>query len=271
MAIESGMTTLELDTGVTSDGVVVVAHDRRMNPDITRGPDGAWLTEPTPTIHSVSFEELLGYDVGRIKPDSRYAGNFPDQQPVDGTRMPPLAAVLELGKSAGRAIRYNIETKLSPEHPDETLPPEAFADAVLGVLRQADALARATIQSFDWRTLQHVQKVAPEVPTVYLTAEQSWADNVRRGQPGPSPWTAGFDIDEHGSLPKLVKAAGGAIWSPFFRELTPESLAEAHQLGLKVVVWTVNEEAEMRRLIEMGVDGVISDYPDRLARVAAGR
>lgn len=270
-AIDAGMVTLELDAGVTRDGVVVVSHDRRLTPAITRGPDGRWLTPPTPAIRDFTYAELLVYDIGRIDPSSRYARNFPDQQPIDGTRLPRLEDVLKLGQGAGRPVRYNIETKISPEHPDETMGPVEFAEAVLAVLRAHAALDAATIQSFDFRTLQHVQKAAPEVTTVYLTAEQSWADNIRRGQPGPSPWTAGFDVDDHGgSIPRLVRAAGGKVWSPYFREVDAAGVAEAHRLGLKVVVWTVNEPADMRAMIDLGVDGIISDYPDRLAEVARG-
>ncbi|MEQ9640792.1 MAG: glycerophosphodiester phosphodiesterase [Alphaproteobacteria bacterium] len=270
-AIDVGMVTLELDTGVTSDGIVVVSHDRRLTPEITRGPDGEWLADPTPAIHDLTYAELQTYDIGRIKPGSRYARNFADQQPIDGTRFPKLSEVLALGKAAGRPVRYNIETKISPLQPAETLGPEDFADAVLAVLREAGALSHATIQSFDFRTLQHVRQVEPEVTTVYLTAQQGWLDNIKRGQDGPSPWTAGFDLDDHdGSVPRLIQAMGGDVWSPYFREVTAENIAEAHALGLKVVVWTVNDPDDMRRLIELGVDGIISDYPDRLAEVAGG-
>jgi glycerophosphoryl diester phosphodiesterase len=271
-AIDLGMATLELDTGVTKDGVVVVSHDRRLTPAITRGPDGKWLTPPTPAIHDLTYAELQTYDIGRIDPSSRYARSFSDQQPIDGTRFPKLEEVLKLGQSAGRPIRYNIETKISPDHPDETLGPVEFAEALLAVLRAHDATRDATVQSFDFRTLRHVQKVAPEVTTVYLTAQQSWGDNIQRGKPGVSAWTAGFDIDDHGgSIPQLIHAAGGAVWSPYFREVDAAGVAEAHRLGLKVVVWTVNDLDDMRAMLALGVDGIISDYPDRLAAVAAGR
>src|SRR5262245_19129800 len=110
--------------------------------------------------------------------------------------------------------------------------------------------SRVTIQSFDWRTLAIVQKEAPAIPTVYLTAETTSPNNVPRDA-SPSPWTAGHQLSAHGgSVPRLVKAAGGAIWSPYHNDLTRERLKEAHALGLKVVVWTVNAEADMRRLIE---------------------
>jgi glycerophosphoryl diester phosphodiesterase len=131
---------------------------------------------------------------------------------------------------------------------------------------------RTTLQSFDWRTLRYAQRVAPEIPTVCLTTQQPGDDNVQVGQPGPSPLLAGLDVDDFaGSVPRLVRAAGCAVWSPNARDLTAATLTEAHKEGLKVVVWTVNEESEMNALVESGVDGIISDYPDRLRRVLARR
>ena len=118
--------------------------------------------------------------------------------------------------------------------------------------------ARSSIQSFDWRTLKVVQAEAPEIPTVYLTAQQKWLDNVAPG----SAWTAGMQIERHGSVPKMIKAAGGHTWSPFFADLDAAKLAEAKSLGLAVVVWTVNEPADIARMLALGVDGIISDRPD---------
>ena len=127
---------------------------------------------------------------------------------------------------------------------------------------------RVTIQSFDWRTLHEVQRRAPEIPTAYLSARQRRLDNISRRKFGPSRWTAGFDIDDFGgSVPRMVKAAGGRIWSPYHREVDAGRIKEAHGLGLTVKVWTVNEEKRMKALIEMDVDGIITDYPDRLRRV----
>ena len=121
------------------------------------------------------------------------------------------------------------------------------------------------IESFDWRTLQLVRSTAPSIPTVYLTQEQKPEENIYRDQ--PSPWTAGFDpLKYAGSVPRAVKAAGGAIWSPLYEDIDSASIKEAHKLGLKVVVWTVNKAEDMARLMDMGVDGIISDNPDVLRR-----
>ena len=271
-AIELGVDVLELDTGVSRDGVVVVSHDRRLSPHLARDADGQWISPPGPLLHEPTMAELLTYDVGRARPGSRLAKRFPGQEPRDRVRMPALAQVLALGTAPGNGqLRFNIETKLSPLAPDETPEPQAFARAVVDTIR-ASAItdARFTVQSFDWRTLAAVNAMAPGIATVCLTAERSWLNNVQRGQAGPSPWTAGHDIDEHGSVPKLVKAAGCAVWSPYHRDLNGQALREAHELGLKVVVWTVNEAADMRALTDLGVDGIITDYPDR-AREALGR
>jgi glycerophosphoryl diester phosphodiesterase len=232
-ALQLGAATLELDVGVTRDGVVVVHHDRALNPDITRGPGGAWLARRGPLIHELTFAELQRYDVGRIRPGSAYARRFPHQQPLDGARIPPLAAVL------AKSARFNIETKLSADAPQETLAPEPFARALIAEVRRAGAAARTTVQSFDWRTLKVVEREAPEIATSYLT-EGSGAD------------------------PSAVHAAGGRLWSPDFAALTARSVEAARRLGLRIVPWTVNEPADIARMLELQVDGIISDYPDRV-------
>jgi glycerophosphoryl diester phosphodiesterase len=268
-ALSLGVTTLELDTGITKDGVVVVSHDPALNPDITRRSDNQWLERTGPAIFSLSFDELQRYDVGAIKPGSAYAKRFPTQQQVDGTKIPRLADLFALVRKSGNdLVRYNIETKISPLAPTETAAPEAFARALISAVRAAGMAQRTAIQSFDWRTLKIVQQEAPEIPTVYLSAQQSFMDNIQAEKPD-SPWTAGLHVRNFGgSIPRMVKAAGGAVWSPYHGEVTRENVKEAHALGLKVVVWTVNEPADMRRMIELGVDGIISDYPDRLRQVA---
>ena len=271
-ALTIGVTTLELDTAVTKDDVIVVSHDAILNPDITRGPDGLWLNRDDLAIHQLNFAELQQYDVGRMRPQSSYSRRFPQQRAVDGTRIPRLTDVFALARRAGNnQVRFNIETKIFPEHPQLTLPPVEFARALIALVRAEKLESRVTIQSFDWRTLQVVQKEAPQIATVNLSVQQSWQDNIRASA-SSSPWTAGKHISQFGgSLPKQVFGAGGAIWSPYFGDVTAGAVREAQALGLKVVVWTVNDEPEMGRMIELGVDGIISDYPDRLRRVAAAR
>ena len=249
-ALGVGVTTLELDVGVTRDGVVVIHHDRRLNADVARGPDGQWIAAPGPLLRSLAFEELKRYDVGRLRPGSDYAARHPEQAPADGARIPRLAELFALVKKAGNdTVRFNIETKLSPAAPEETLPPEAFARALLAEIRAAGVAARSTVQSFDWRTLHVVEKEAPGIATAYLTGRRR----------------------DGASQPRAVHAAGGRIWSPNYEELDSAALVEARALELRVIPWTVNEPGFIERYLDLGVDGMITDYPERVRAGMARR
>ncbi len=266
-----GVTTLELDLAMTKDGVLVVSHDSRLNPDHTRGPDGKFLAAEGPAIRSLTLAELQSFDVGRLKPGTSYAATFPEQRGMDGIRIPALAEVFDLVRQAkADHIRFNIETKLTPTSGADTPDPETFAGAVASAVNDAGLTARVAVQSFDWRTLLAMRRIAPEIDRVCLTIDGGGGDTLRRRLPGASPWTAGLDIDDFGgSAPRLVAAAGCTVWSPNYRNVTAEALAEAGALRLQVIPWTVNERADMARLIQMGVSGIITDYPDRLRAVTA--
>ena len=270
-ALGIGVTTLELDLGMTKDGVLVISHDSYLNPDHTRGPDGQFLAAQGPAIRSLTLDEVKRYDVGRLKPGAAYAANFPEQRGMDGVRIPALTELFEFVRRSGAsAVRFNIETKLTPTSGADTPDPETFAQAFVAAVREAGLASRVSLQSFDWRTLKVAQRIAPEVERVCLTIDGGPADTLQRGTPGPSPWTAGLDIDDFGgSTPRLVQAAGCAVWSPRFADLAKDKVAEAKSLVLKVIPWTVNEPADMARLIDVGVDGIISDYPNRLRAVMA--
>ncbi len=271
-ALAIGVTTLELDVGITEDGVVVVSHDRRLNPDLARGTDGRWLRGPTRTIRELTFHELQRYDVGRIRPGSDYSKRFPEQRRMDGVHIPRLADVFDLARQARNdEVRFNVETKISPEAPEETAGPDEFARALIQVIRDNGMARRTIVQSFDWRTLASVQREAPEIATSYLSSQSAGIDNIGAGQPEASLWTAGVRLRDHGSVPKMVKAAGGAIWSPNYQDLDAALVKEAQGLGLKVLPWTINDPADMERLIGWGVDGIITDRPDRLRDVMAAR
>ena len=271
-ALQIGVTTLETDLGVSKDGVIVLSHDPVLSPDIVRGPDGEWLGAPGPAINSLTLAELKRFDVGRIKPSTKYAQQFDQQQPVERAQIPTLLELFELAKASGKTPRFNIETKLSPDKPAETRDPDTFARLVVEAVRAAGMTGRTTIQSFDWRTLLAARKIAPEIETVCLTYSKTLQDQIDAGVRRPSPWLAGLDpADRAGSVPRLVKAGGCGTWSPPFAELTAEAVAEAHGLGLKVIPWTINSVDDMARAIDMKVDGLITDYPDRARAVMAAK
>jgi glycerophosphoryl diester phosphodiesterase len=267
-AMRIGVDTLELDVGVSRDGVVLISHDSRLNPDLTRDAAGQWISAPGPAINSLSLAELQRYDVGRLQPGTRYAQRYPQQLPADGERLPTLAALFVQVKAAGADhIRFNIEIKQTPLEPALTPEPEVFAKAVLAVVREHGIAARVTLQSFDWRSLQALRMLAPEIPLAALTVRQNFLDNLSDPR-----WTAGLKLADHGgSVPRLVKALGAATWSPYHLELNAESLAEAKALGLKVIPWTVNEPAQIEPLLALGVDGLITDHPERVREAMARR
>jgi glycerophosphoryl diester phosphodiesterase len=270
VALSLGVTTLELDTAITKDGVVVVCHDARLNPEITRGADGRWLNPPTRAVRELTLADLGRYDVGRIKPGSEYSYRYPDQKRMDRVHVPTLAQVFQLARSAGNTeVRFNIEINTSPEKPMDTLAPEAFAKALLATIEREGMSGRVVIQSFDWRALKAIQALAPSIPTSYLSSQQRSLNNIAAGSAEGSAWTAGVQLRDHGSVPKMVKAAAGAIWSPYHPELSAALVREAQALGLKVIPWTANKTEDMARLIDWGVDGLITDRPDFLREVMA--
>jgi glycerophosphoryl diester phosphodiesterase len=243
-----GVEAFELDVRLTADGVVVVSHDPALNPDITRDASGAWLSQRAPAIRSLTSAELLGYDVGRIRPGSRTSFLFPDQAPHDGARIPTLAAVLAALPDA----RFTIEVKTDPARPDWTAPVDVLTDATLSVIDAAGAAARVTVESFDWRVQRRVRRIRPDIKLAWLTRTETIWD--------PGWWWAG--VIPGLSVPRRVAAEGGPIWAPDHTGLTEARVREAHGLGLLVLPWTVNRPRDMTRLIAWGVDGLISDRPD---------
>lgn len=266
-AMQIGVTTLETDVHLSADGILVLSHDPRIHADLARDAQGAWLKAPGPLLRDLTLAQIQAYDVGRQQPGTAYARGFPLQQPVDGQRIPTLAALFEKVHELGAdSVRFNIEVKMNPHQPEETPPFEQIVDALLAQVKQSGMEGRVTIQGFDWRALQRVQQRAPGVPTAYLSAQAPRFNTIADGA-----WTAGLRLAEHGTLPKMVKAAGGTIWSPNYYDLSARLVEEAHALGLQVLPWTVNEPSDMERLIGWGVDGLITDYPDRARALLRAR
>lgn len=253
--LEFGIDTIELDVAVTADLVPVVSHDPALNPDITRGPGGAWLDGRGPLIATLTLDQLRGFDVGAIRPGSAYAARFPHQVPVEGARIPTLAEAFAVDPK----LRFNVELKLMPGHREWTVAPEHMAELVMEVADAAGMVERITVQSFDWRPMHHLKRIRPGVALSYLTEPKTVEEAAL--------W---WDMDAAGlSVPEAVARAGEGSphqvsWAAEHAALTQAELEEAHALGLRVVPWTVNEAADMARLMAWGVDGLITDSPDVL-------
>jgi glycerophosphoryl diester phosphodiesterase len=254
-ALALGIDAIEFDVGMTADGVPVVSHDLLLNPDIVRDAGGNWLTQPGLALRDLTLQALSAFDVGRLRPGSVYAAQFPLQQPFDGARIPTLHDVLRVGG----ATRFTVELKTDPRFPHRTVPPAELADATLAVVDAAGAASRIDLESFDWRGPRHVHRTRPDIRLAWLTRPET-VRNAHLWWDGPVP------SDYGGSVPRAVAAEGGGIWAPEHGDLTLDLVAEAHDLGLLVLPWTVNDTTTMRRLIGWGVDGLITDRPDLMQR-----
>ena len=257
----SGVRAVEIDVQNTADGVPVVIHDPRVPMHIARDAAGNWLGAPGPKIIDLNVEDLRAYDVGRLNPGHAYGARYPDQRPVDGARVPVLSEFLEWA-AQDRALCINIEIKSFAHRDDLGDPPSVLAGTILDAVAHYGLERNCLISSFDWRVLSAVRILAPDMPRGYLSYEQADEDCTIFED---SPWMDGLCLAEYAdNLPQLIAAQGGLCWCPYFRDLTPQHLADAHDLGLAVNVWTVNEQEDMVAMTDMGVDGVITDYPGRL-------
>jgi glycerophosphoryl diester phosphodiesterase len=267
-ALRLGVDYVDMDIGMTKDGVLVITHDLTLNPDLTRDQNGQWITDRIP-IKSLTLEELQKYDVGRLKPGTKYSSYFPHQRPVDHTPIPTLREIVRLVKGiAGDKVGFQIEIKNDPTQPELTASPKEFAIALYQVIKEEDIGNRAEIHAFDWRCLIELKKLDQNIKAAYLTDHTTEVmDDTEKGT-----WTAGMLPKDYGySLPKMVKHLGGCCWEPYEMDLTKNDLEEAHRLGLKVVVWGWPEQEgiefnyeQIEKLIDFGVDGIITDRPDIL-------
>ena len=232
-AIAQGVDVLELDMAVTRDGIVVISHDPHLNRAICQGPEGGETA-----IHKLTFSQVRQWDCGALQNPL-----FPKQKPMPGTKMPTLEEVFELAAATG--VQFNIETKIDPKTPDLAPAPATFARLVVDLVRKHGVEQRVIVQSFDFRTLNEVRKLAPEVR---LSA-------LYEGSPR--------------SLVEIAREAGGGetsveIVSPHYSLLTREQVRAAHVAGLQVVPWTANTPELWRRLVDAQVDAIITDDPAQL-------
>ncbi len=261
-SLSLGVTTLELDTHLTEDGKVVVWHDDTIQAN--KCTDTAPATAGDPEfpyvgrrVADLSLAQLKTLDCG-----FKQLPGFPEQDVIEGNRIAELKDVYQLARDRkADKVRFNVETKVNDSEIGGA-GMESLTRAVVAEIQAFGMKDRTTLQSFDWSSLNLTQQIAPDLTLVALSSGDAW---MGVGKPGASPNLGGIDIDDYdGSLPKAAAAQGYDVVSPAFSSVTPTMIAEAHELGLAVIPWTVNTTADMARLMDMGVDGIITDYPTRL-------
>ena len=276
-ALDLGVTTLELDVQITKDGYAVVTHDRDPVEKKCTDTAPAFAGDPQyPYVPGKTFiKDLTLAQVRTIDCGLKAQPEFPGQQVAPGSPMPLLSEVFGLVRARrAKAVMLNVETKVEADATEQTAPREQFVQVVASEVRRAHLLRQVTIQSFDWGSLMRMRQVEPRLPIVALTNGQQF---LQAGQPGASPWLGGIDIDDFGG--SLVAAAAsfhadaispvhgdpqnGRLSDPGYQPYTtPAMVRDAHAAGMKVIPWTVDDDATLQSLIDAGVDGIITNYPD---------
>lgn len=242
-AIDLDVTTLEMDLGISKDKQVVVSHDPNFNENITTTPEGKTLSKSEAAkllLYGMPYDSIRKYDVG-LKPHPIY----PKQEKI-AVYKPLLSELIDASeahaKAKGKTMLYNIEIKSKPENDGKKHPPiEEFVDLAMQVVNGKGIAKRTTIQSFDPRALQVMHRKYPKVVTSLLIED----DDKR---------SLDVQLTELGYTPE--------IYSPHFSLVTPELLQQCRERKMKVIPWTINDLETMKRLKAMGVDGIITDYPN---------
>lgn len=281
-AIELGATSIECDMQLTKDGQIVMSHNPILNSDITRDENGNYIENNKYDIRLMTVDELKKFDVGVMDPNcGEYYDLHGKTQFTYDAKIPTLEELMQLIQSYGdKNIVLNIETKSYPDPASagykNNADPKKFVEVFNNIVKKYDMEDRVVLQSFDWQTLIEMKKLNPNISTSALWQEQpSWgrdSESLRRYEKKKSPWLGGLDIkDYQGNLVKAAHAIGADIISPYYTEISKQDVDEAHSLGMKVVPWTVNNEKDMNMLLDMGVDGIISDKPWLLKQVLEKR
>ena len=250
-ALDLGVHTLEMDVVISADQDVIVSHEPFFNHEISTSPTGETITESNEKDHNLyklTTSAIQQYDVG-LKVHPRFA----TQQKIaisKPTLDEVVSAVNQYCSSRDRKTpSYNIEIKRKPEH-DGSYHPEysAFADLVIQKINELGIADQTTVQCFDIETLQYIHNTYPEVPLVFLV------ENIM-------PTT--YNLDKLGFTP--------AIYSPHYKLVTAKMIKHCHGKGVRVIPWTINDVPDMQEAINLGVDGIITDYPDRLIELVKSR
>ncbi len=242
-AIELGVNTLEFDVVISKDHQVIVSHEPFMSHEIATSPDGQEITKENQLEHNIyalDYEGIKTYDVG-----TKYVERFPDQKKIK-VHKPSLKDVVHRAEFLAPEILYNIEIKRKKEwdlthHPSY----QTFADLVIKELEELGVMDRTTVQCFDVETLQYIHAEYPHVRLVYLIMNEDAPES---------------NIEKLGFTP--------FVYSPYYLLVNKQLVDYCKVLDMQLIPWTVNEEVDMKKLIDIGVTGIITDYPDRLIKVA---
>ena len=267
-----GIKAIEFDVLISQDKIPVLSHDFHLTPSMTKDEAGNWLEDTEFKIFDKSYDELSKYNIVSFDPESKYGKRFKKQKPVRNAKIPKLSDLFKLvSKENNKDVFLNLEIKSTPIRTGLTPSPSDTVSLILKDIDKYKLEDRIVISSFDWRILTELKKLNPKILRSFLTLQQDLSTK-KKTIFEDSPWLGKkFPLDDLFLLPKIIKSLEGHVWSVFYRDVTKQNIDLAHELGLAVIVWTVNRESDIVRMIEYGVDGIITDYPKKTQDICLSR
>jgi glycerophosphoryl diester phosphodiesterase len=259
-----GIKAIEFDVLISKDKTPTLFHDFHLSPSMIKDETGNWLNDSKLRIFEKSYDELSKYNIVSFNPESKYGKRFDQQKSVKNVKIPKLSDLFELvSKEENKDVFLNLEIKSTPVRTG--LNP-SLIETVSLILKDIDEYEledRMIVSSFDWRILYELKKQNSKILRGFITLQQSLSTKGKNIFED-SPWMGKkFPSEDLFLLPKIIKSLEGHVWSAFYKDVTKQNIDLAHELGLAVNVWTVNRERDILRMIEYGVDGIITDYPKR--------
>jgi len=259
-----GIKAIEFDVLISKDKTPTLFHDFHLTPSMIKDETGNWLNDSKLRIFEKSYDELSKYNIVSFDPESKYGKRFDQQKSVKNVKIPKLSDLFELvSKEENKDVFLNLEIKSTPVRTG--LNP-SLIETVSLILKDIDEYEledRMIVSSFDWRILYELKKQNSKILRGFITLQQSLSTKGKNIFED-SPWMGKkFPSEDLFLLPKIIKSLEGHVWSAFYKDVTKQNIDLAHELGLAVNVWTVNRERDILRMIEYGVDGIITDYPKR--------
>ena len=265
---ENNINAYETDILITKDLTPVITHDFRLDPSFTKDEDGNWIKDENIKIFDLTYEEISKFDVGSLNKLTRYGRRFVNQRSLENQKIPKLSELLDLSsKNISENLLINLEIKSTPDEENLTPDPEDTVRLVVKEINKSNLKNKIIISSFDWRTLTEIKNHYPEISRAYLTYQQKTGVKIKNTIYNRSPWISYLPFFENHELPKIIKSQGGKAWHPYYKDITKKLVEISHQEDLPVNVWTVNKEYDMLKMVEYGVDGIMTDYPLRLKEV----
>ena len=259
---ENEINAFETDILISKDLIPVITHDFRLDINMTKDAEGNWIKDENIKIYDLTYEEILNYDVGSINKLSGYGRRFLNQKSLTNQKIPKLSDIFDLINSKGiKDLVLNLEIKSTPVEENLTPSPKEMVSIIKKEIEKSKLGKKILISSFDWRILKEFNVQMPDITRGYLSFQQNTGVKIEKTIYKNSPWLdLTLEFNEY-NLPSLIKQLGGKVWCPFYRDIGKKDLEMAHNEDLVVNVWTVNKEDDMMRMIEYGVDAIITDYP----------